>query len=364
MKKYLTEPKYKEYNQRRAERSLRARLRPKGLRRPGRGPALDQYDRAIIQHYKGYRRLIAPESFTLLRNTNAVISFINILKNCFENKQKVFVGLRQVKEIDYDALVVLVSALVRFKAMKINFAGDFPKEGKSSQVLRQSGFLDIVNGNEVFADTDEYEINPAQKHVISTHGQKVVRSDLTAKLIENAAQTVWGERRRCQGIQTALIEMMMNTFAHADPMMEKGKHWWLSINHSDAEKLVRFSFVDYGVGIFNSLESKGPGNKWYGAIPRMFEKYRYGNNAKLLDLILQGELHRTVTGEYFRGQGLPGIRECLEEGWLKNLHIISNDVHADVGKGNYVQLKRSFSGTFYYFELDADCKSFNLINEN
>jgi hypothetical protein len=362
MKKYLTEAKYKRYNQRRAERSLQARLRCIDSARTGnrRKFRADKHERTLRQQYKDYRRVVAPDIFTLLRNTDATISFINTLKGCLNSKQKVFVMLRQIKEIDYDAIVVLVSALVRFKAMNIRFNGDFPKEGECQRMLRQSGFLDIILGNEKFSDTDEYEINPEQKNLISTHGQKIVRADLTASLIENAAQTVWGTKRRCQGIQTALIEMMMNTFAHADPMMEKGKHWWLSINHSDSEKKVRFSFVDYGVGIFKSLETKTPGNKWYGAISKMLEAFRYPNNAKLLDLILQGELHRTVTGEYFRGQGLPGIRECMEAGWLKNLHIISNDVHADVSKGEYVQLRRNFEGTFYYFELDSTCLSYEL----
>ncbi len=62
-------------------------------------------------------------------------------------------------------------------------------------------------------------------------------------MIESSAQTIWGTKRRCQGVQTVLIEMMTNTFAHADPTMEQGKPWWLSINHSESEKRVRFHLL-------------------------------------------------------------------------------------------------------------------------
>src|SRR5438046_1851604 len=146
MKKYLTQAKYKEYNLRRAARSLQARLRAKDSARADnrRTLSLDKKQRAVRQRYKSYVRVIAPEIFTLLRNTEPVISFINTLRDCFDHRRKVFVMLQPIKEIDYDAIVLLVSALVRFKAMKIPFAGDFPKEGECRRMLRQSGFLDIL----------------------------------------------------------------------------------------------------------------------------------------------------------------------------------------------------------------------------
>jgi len=87
--------------------------------------------------------------------------------------------LRPIKEIDYDAIVVLVSALVRFKAMQIRFAVDFPKEGECRRMLRQSGFVGIITRNQEFSDTDEYEINPKPKKPSSTLDRKF--SDLNSR---------------------------------------------------------------------------------------------------------------------------------------------------------------------------------------
>src|SRR5690348_14088117 len=100
MKKYLTQPSYKKYNQRRAKRSLEARLRAKDAARTDNKGALrlGKQQRVVRQRYKGYVRVIAPATFTLLRNPEPVISFINTLRDCFEHRQKVFVMLRPIEE--------------------------------------------------------------------------------------------------------------------------------------------------------------------------------------------------------------------------------------------------------------------------
>jgi hypothetical protein len=299
----------------------------------------------------GYAPVYAPADFSLIRNPDKVVNFIEQLRKHFESRERVWVGLQGVKNIDYDAIVVLLSAMIRFKSQGITFNGDFPKHGDSRKVLQQSGFF--KNLFRTFSDSDEFVIEPGEKDFISTHGQKIVAPELTAEILKTASQTVWDTPRRCMGVQTVLVELMQNTFNHAVPTREGERHWWLSVNHVEGEKKVRFAFVDYGVGIFKSLESKTEGSKFYRALDKLLERVRYGNNAELLRLILHGELHKTISEDYHRGQGLPSLLDSINENSLSNLYILSNNVYAAVSKGEYKIMKSFFNGTFVYFEVTS-----------
>lgn len=89
---------------------------------------------------------------------------------------------------------------------------------------------------------------------------------------------------------------------------------------------------------------------------------KIGTNADILRLILDGTLHRTATGKQYHGKGLPGISKVLERGQISNLNIITNDVHADLKKGEFHIMPKAFSGTFVYWELTKD--NFNCYGKN
>lgn len=306
----------------------------------------------------GYKEIIAPQNFTLVGNPNPeeVVQVINKLKYFLDKKRKVFVVLRHITKIDTDAIVVLLAAIVRFKALNVDFNGDFPDSWECKKTLEESGFFQVLF-KEKFKDKPSYLL---KSNTLMTHASRAVDSARTAKIIENAAITVWGEPLRCQGVQTTFLELMQNTLNHASLEKEGEKHWWLSVKHEPENKKVRFAFVDYGVGVFTSLENKPSNNKFYGAITKMWEKFRYGDNAELLRLILNGELHKTITNEYFRGQGLPGMIDSLEENWFSNLHIITNNVYANVGRNTYKLMNLSFGGTFLYWEIGASNRNFPM----
>lgn len=356
MKKYFSSEKYKIRNTINAKKSLERQTSFKNHKRLKNkaelGLNIEQREdrRQYLSSFVNYKRIKAPENFTLIGNPELVIEFISKLKICFENKQRVFVVLQDVKKIDYDAIVVLLSIMVRFKSKKIDFNGDFPKDVNAKKILNQSGFL--KNLYKQFSDEDRYEISQDTTNRIHTHAWKNVDSLLSAKLIEQASQTVWGEKRRCQGAQRALIELMLNTNNHATLGIEGDKHWWLSVNHQMKENKVTFSFVDYGVGVFRSLENKPEGNKFYKAIEKLGSIFKFNDNCELLRLIINGELHKSVTGEHYRGKGLPGINDALNRNSFSNLFIITNDVYADVTNGVYKKLKNNFNGTFLYWELN------------
>src|SRR5690606_13687682 len=75
-------------------------------------------------------------------------------------------------------------------------------------------------------------------------------------------------------------------------------------------------------------------------------------NADLLEDLLEGKVHMSVTGKHIRGKGLPGIKEAFDRKSVKNLMIITNNVKADVESKNYEIIDTQFNGTFVSWQLD------------
>lgn len=303
-------------------------------------------------HDKQYAKITAPSDFSFVNNTNEVSEFIGKVKKLYEKRKKVFVILDEVAKIDYGAIVVLLSIMVKFSSSGIDFNGSFPKSRNAKRLLLQSGFFsNLYKDNNL---KERYKIGGHDHEGICTHAQKNVDALLSSQIIAKAAQTIWGETRRCPGVQRALIELMQNTNNHATIGATGEKHWWLSVYHDKKANSVAFSFVDLGVGIFENLNNKTEKSKLYNWKTLVADRLKFGNNAELLRLILDGSLHRTVTGEDFRGKGLPGIAEVMRRKQITNLHVISNDAHADVSNNIFVKLDTPFDGTFMYWELNKE----------
>jgi hypothetical protein len=285
----------------------------------------------------------------MLSNPEEAIGFFASLVTYCDQRRKVWVSLRDVERIEYDAIVVLLAVMIRFKAAKVGFNGDWPMGGAARAILKESRFFEILYQKMV--DQESYEIGRGSS--IYTHAHKNVDSALSAAVIEHAAKTVWEESRRCPGAQRIFVELMQNTNNHASPGNPGEKHWWVSVHHRAKEKKVSFTFVDFGVGVFQSLDNKTPTSKWFGWRTILGMVYTLTNNAEIMKLILDGDFHQTVTKKYYRGKGLPGIRQVLGRRQVSNLQIITNDVIANVGGGSYRVLKTAFSGTLVYWELDS-----------
>ena len=277
MKKYVLSYKYKRYNLRHSKKSLDRSLKYKFWRadQNRKLQGLPREKREQITSRRNFVTVTAPTDFSFIKNPIKVIFFINYLKNLQEKKKKVFIDLENVKRIDNDAIVVLLSIMFRFKSEKIVFNGNFPKDKHAKSSLSNSGFFKYLYREVSFLD--RYEI--ISENNIYTHAQKNVDSKLSAAIIEKASETIWDSKRRCQGAQRVLLELMQNTNNHASIGSEGEKHWWLSVNHIINEKKVSFSFVDYGVGVFKSLNNKQEGSKFYNWASKLFERIKFGNNA-------------------------------------------------------------------------------------
>lgn len=276
MKRLFSTSTYSKHNSRKARRSQRRRLifhaKKKRKRKLELGvpKRLREYKRKFEDRFQGYKRVYAPGNLSFIENPVEVTEFISELKGHFDKQKKVFVVLKNVKAISYDAIVVLLSIMVRFKANNIDFNGDFPDDVAAKRVLNESKFLPYLY--QKFRKEDRYQLG--QESSIHTHAWKDVDSELGHELIKNASKTIWGEERRCQGVQRTLIELMLNTNNHADDSKKGEKHWWLSVHHDKKNKKVSFAFIDFGVGVFTSLNNKRQGSKFFGVIDKLKERIK------------------------------------------------------------------------------------------
>jgi hypothetical protein len=366
LKKLYTTEKYKKRNKRHAEKSLERKLAFKEYQKQknnselGLGKSEREHKKVHEDAFKDYIKVHAPQILSFIDNSDEVVEFIDKLKKQYDLENKVWVVLKNVEQITYDAIVVLLSIMVKFKASKIAFNGDFPENKEAKKILEESKFLKYLY--QQFSESERY--NLGQKSSIHTHAWKDVDSELGSELIRQASKTVWGEERRCQGVQRTLIELMLNTNNHADDSKKGEKHWWLSVHHNTNSNKVSFAFIDFGVGVFTSLNNKRSSSKFFGALDKLKERVKYGNNAELLSLILDGTLHKTATNKPYHGKGLPGINMALNRNQISNLNIITNNVHANIDNHDYKTISKSFSGTFVYWELNQNNASCHGINRN
>lgn len=305
----------------------------------------------INKKFPGYKHIWAPPCFSLVKNEIQVLNFLARLKQCLDNKQRVLVHLERVTLMTTDAIVVLLSSMVRFKSNDIDFNGTHPINKRVKGILIKSGFFKYLYNQ--YKDEENYEFNKKNSNIY-THGSKTVASLLADRIIESASNSLWGEPRRCQGAQKTLVELMHNTFDHAS--LQKGeKHWWLSVEHNKKEKCVAFSFIDFGMGIYNSLENKNstdPMRKAWNTLKSLnpFAK----SQVELIKLILKGELHRSQSGDYYRGKGLAKIYDLCKGNKISSLCIISNKAYINVENNDYHSIKDEFQGTFISFKININ----------
>lgn len=343
-RKYKSLQQLKNLERRRWKRRLLSKRSHCGPSFVARSPQMPTVPQAI----KYSKTVSAPDNFCIKENPEKVIEFINKLNECLNKRKTCYIDLSSVSQLSPDAVVVLLSILGQFKKRRVLFNGNFPNNQEIRRQLIRLGFLENL-----YDTPGTIQYDTSTKDVIRKHG-KIPLGRMAKDLISQSTKNIWKEPRRCQGVYRILMELMQNTHSHAIIGKEGVENWWISKNYDDSINTECFSFVDYGVGVFNSLEHKKPGTKFFGALDSIRRSITEPSNNKVLQLILDGELHKTSTGHYYRGKGLPGIKTAMERNQISNLYIITNDVYANVSKKVFVPLRNAFSGTFIYWELNEN----------
>lgn len=339
----------------------RLRIRFKDIRRRknkarlGRSKTQRESDK-ISERFRDYKKICAPSVFSIIENTEESLLFISKLEKCLENKQKVFVILTNVEQIADGAIVVLLSIMTKFKSQNIDFNGNFPTNQTVKKELIESGFFKELYRKNIQFDS-KYEVC---NNKVLTHANKIVDPELSDRIITEVSSIIWKSERRCPGLQRVFIELMQNTNNHASYINKGEHHWWITVQVDKDKSKAYFSFIDYGVGIINSLTNDEKG-KFYRVIPLIKRLFLPENSSDILLLLLNGEIHKTSTifqktstGKYYRGKGLPCLFNACRDNKIANAVVITNDAKVEYNKQLKSSLNTVFKGTFIYWELNKN----------
>lgn len=292
---------------------------------------------------KSYESLRAPKVFFIRENCDEVLDFIDRLKDNLRLRKPTFVNFKYVEKIASGSIVILASTLQEFKEQGVLFNGNFPVNESTKAKFENSGFFEHIYNQ---------SIDPNSKSEILTEfGQSDtrVRSELAGHAVARACNTVFGKEVMNYGLYRFLIEVMNNTYEHASPSTLKKQRWWLITDHNESENKVTVAFLDNGIGILKSFKSWAERK---GIIKELKDRLR--TDEAIFDDMMKANKSRT--GLSYRGKGLPAIYDAFESNYFSDLTILSNNMFASFGVDNVEKLKRNFSGTLFYLELNGENK--------
>jgi hypothetical protein len=138
---------------------------------------------------------------------------------------------------------------------------------------------------------------------------------------------------------------MLNTLNHAAVLGRPREPWWASVYVNSDIGRACFTFIDLGVGIFESHQLTLALN--------LKHAFRLLTRGELLKRIFCGEVQST-TREPGRGNGLPGMYEHCKARRIRNLTVIANNAIGNAETETYDVISGEFPGTLLYWEIDYD----------
>jgi hypothetical protein len=286
----------------------------------------------------------APKNFSFINNTEEVLGYFKVAARVISAREQVQLDMGNIEVLTPDAVALLI-AKVKDKNFTRGLAlqGVNPSEKDAKRLFEDSGFLDHVRSS--------YK-PPRNESNLLFHQitNKKVDPELARKVAKLAVNHALKKDVKFQPIYKIMIECMANTDNHASPRREGEYDWWL-FTYCDPDRAVAsFTFLDLGVGIFNS----NPVNTYKNQLLTKIEKatnLSIRDNIGLVPKLFSGEFNISKTGDKKRGQGLPDIKKLSANSNIKNFTIITNNLKIKLPSLAIETLKNKFNGTMLYWEL-------------
>jgi len=333
MKKYIVQPKWKKYLERVSADKLKRKRRKKN-----RKPKQCQKNKQLVPRRSGkFTNLKAPSIFSLINNSDETLAYFNMAKSTLNKRLQVEFDLSKVNNMTPDAIAYLVASVHHPGFTKgLGVKGNSPIQPDASRMFSESGFLGHVY-------SERQGISSPKHLLLHKITKSKVENDLAKKSCLLAVNHTFGNSNIFRPIYEILIECMANTKNHASPGSQGKYDWWLFEYNDPNNNITKFTFLDLGVGIFESLPVRN-------YIRKFLTNIGWKKNADLMPRLLSGEIS-SRTGLKERGRGFPLIYNHSKNKHIGSFIIISNDVYADVKNEKYSKMKYILPGTLLYFEL-------------
>jgi hypothetical protein len=282
-------------------------------------------------------QLIAPEDFSLINNSEATIEYFNLAHAQLKKNNRILFDISKIKTLTTDAIAVQIAKIKDAKFhLNNNIIGNEPDDENLKKLFVQSGFYDYVNTRGPKPTTDKNLLI----HEITNNK---VEPDIAKTACLLGLKHTFKNEAIFEPLYDILIEVMQNTNNHAGTT--RGIYdWWLHVyTHPDSSK-TSYTFLDLGVGIFESLPVQ--------SFKRDFlELLGLKSNLDLVPKLFAGEI-KSRTARPERGKGIPQVFECSQNKTFETFILISNDIYADLKTKNYRLIKTQFEGTLFYWEIN------------
>lgn len=274
------------------------------------------------------KTIIAPSDFVFNgANIDQCIKFLNQLMD--NSVETILIDFSQIKRMEISDYMVLTAQIEKAKREnKTEFlrVGNYPKSETIKHILtdkatvkhRDCGVPDLV---------DLAKENSLIPRVVVATAQELSRVGIK----EQFAQ-----------FETFLNEIIGNAIEHG--IREKQINWWLIHSINNRKKMIRFVFVDMGIGIIGSHQK--------ARLPLKY--YIYRSKTKVPQDALYGNL-RSSTRQDSRGRGLKQIRGFIEDGVVSDFVLITNYVSLRYKNGEFVTTKnKNFIGTYFSWTISKE----------
>jgi hypothetical protein len=331
MKKLYTTNKYKKHNTAKSKKRFKHKIKRKDRKY---NPYRTSFGRRA-QKKKQIKNIPAPLKFSLIENTEATLEYFKSAKTELTKGYPINFDISNIETLTSDAIALQIA---RIKDENFHFnngiLGNAPNDPKLKELFLQSGFY----------------------HYVNTRGQKPEgKNKLIHKITDNKVEPKIAKEACINGLlhtfgcddifdplYDILIEIMQNTNNHAGET--RGVYdWWLHVYNDPISQTSKYTFLDLGFGIFESLPVKTFKRK-------IGEAVGLQHNADLVKPLFAGEI-KSRTARPERGKGIPQVFESSQDKAFKKFYLISNDVKVDMKSMNITKLRNNFSGTLFYWEL-------------
>lgn len=287
----------------------------------------------------------APKIFSFVQNPNLVLKYFTEAEKLFKDKHRLNLNIDDIDILTPDAISLLVAS-VNDKSFHHNsgYVGDAPKKPELKKLFAESGFYNFVN-NRGFNRTADGNLLHREMHT-------KVMPELAMKAALTGIRHTFGNENPYEPLYNILIECMSNTNNHASLNSSEKCNWWLYVYNDPDSKITSYSFLDLGVGIFDSVVVQG-------YLKKILKGTIAYKNIKIVDDLLAGKIQSRVDEDNeIRGKGIPQIVEYSKKRTFKEFFIITNDVKINLKTSDREQLDYNFKGTFLYWEIQ-DTKNNN-----
>jgi hypothetical protein len=290
---------------------------------------------------RSWKTIEFPSKIKLIENPDEVLPFFNQAFKYFKKKNNVEFDLSNINHFSPESLAFF-TACVADKRFTNNMSskGNLPKSKILTKLFLESGFFDHVFLGNGSIKPKSSENNKLIHNETNNKVETGIASDICSFVMDKIGFIYEDEM---EPLYVTLIEAMQNTNNHASANTKDSYNWWLYSFEDRQNDLLHFTFLDIGVGVFNSLSVRN----WR---TKLMEAAKFTSNLSLVDDLINGKI-RSRTKRTDRGKGIPQIYDSSLDPIFEDFYILSNDILMNTKSNKRLLLQEEFHGTMYYWTI-------------